>query len=52
MAQDWHDEQVSRTPLGRLPTPDEVAMAVRAVITSLTCTTGTIIAVDGGRMLS
>jgi len=48
----WHDEQVARTPQGRLPTPEEVALAVRAAITSLTATTGTIIAVDGGRMLS
>ncbi len=48
----WRDEQVARTPQGRLPTPAEVALAVRAAITSLTATTGTIIAVDGGRMLS
>jgi NAD(P)-dependent dehydrogenase (short-subunit alcohol dehydrogenase family) len=35
-----------------LGTPQEVAAAVAAVITTLTFTTGTIVAVDGGRMLS
>ena len=41
----------SRAPLGRLATPQEVAAAVVAVITTLTCTTGSIVKVDGGRML-
>ena len=50
--QGWHDEQAARTPLGRLGTPEEVAAAVRAVITTLTFSTGSIIAVDGGRTLS
>ena len=49
--QAWHDEQAARTPMGRLATPDEVAIAVRAVITSLTFTTGSIIPCDGGRPL-
>jgi 3-oxoacyl-[acyl-carrier protein] reductase len=49
--QAWHDEQAARTPLGRLATPGEVAAAVRSVITTLTFTTGSIIAVDGGRTL-
>jgi 3-oxoacyl-[acyl-carrier protein] reductase len=49
--QSWRDEQAARTPLGRLGTPDEVAATVRAVITSLTFTTGAIISVDGGRPL-
>jgi len=50
--QAWHDEQAARTPLGRLATPQEVAATVTAVITTLTFTTGSIIAVDGGRTLS
>ena len=50
--QAWHDEQAARTPLGRLATPQEVATTVTAVITTLTFTTGAIIAVDGGRTLS
>lgn len=50
--QAWHDEQAARTPLGRLATPEEVATAVTAVITTLTFTTGTILAVDGGRTLA
>jgi 3-oxoacyl-[acyl-carrier protein] reductase len=50
--QTWHDEQAARTPMGRLGTPEEVAVAVGAVITTLTFTTGSIIAVDGGRPLS
>jgi 3-oxoacyl-[acyl-carrier protein] reductase len=49
--QTWRDEQAARTPLGRLGTTDEVAAAVRAVITTLTFTTGAIITVDGGRPL-
>jgi len=47
----WRDEQASRAPLGRLATPQEVAAAVAAVITTLTCTTGSIVKVDGGRTL-
>ncbi len=49
--QSWRDEQAARTPLGRLGTPNEVAATVRAVITTLTFTTGAIISVDGGRPL-
>jgi NAD(P)-dependent dehydrogenase (short-subunit alcohol dehydrogenase family) len=49
---DWHDEQSARTPMGRLATPDEVGTAVRAVIDTLTFTTGCVIQVDGGRTLS
>ena len=50
--QAWRDEQAARSPLGRLATPQEVATAVAAVITTLTFTTGSILAVDGGRPLS
>ncbi len=49
--QAWRDEQASRAPLGRLATPDEVAAAVFAVISTLTCTTGSIVTIDGGRTL-
>ena len=48
----WRDEQLERTPLKRLPSPNEVAAAVVAVVKNLTFTTGAIIAVDGGRPLS
>jgi 3-oxoacyl-[acyl-carrier protein] reductase len=42
---------LDRTPLGRLPTPDDVAMAVLAAATHLNATTGAVIPVDGGRPL-
>jgi 3-oxoacyl-[acyl-carrier protein] reductase len=42
---------LERTPLGRLPTPDDVALAVLAAATHLPSTTGAIIPVDGGRPL-
>jgi 3-oxoacyl-[acyl-carrier protein] reductase len=45
-------QQVERTPLGRLATPDEIADAVLAIALYLKFTTGSIIAVDGGRPLS
>jgi 3-oxoacyl-[acyl-carrier protein] reductase len=48
----WRIQQVERTPLGRLATPDEIADAVLATALYLTFTSGTIIAVDGGRPLS
>jgi len=48
----WRDEQAARTPLRRLARPEEVARAVVAAVTQLTFTTGTVIAVDGGRPLN
>src|SRR6516164_6551186 len=48
----WHHEQAARTPLGRLATPEEVANAVVAAITTLTFVTGSILLVDGGRSLA
>src|SRR5580704_16178576 len=48
---DWHDAQAASTPMGRLATPEEIAAAVAAVITTLTFTTGSILQVDGGRTL-
>jgi 3-oxoacyl-[acyl-carrier protein] reductase len=52
MDRGWHDEQAARTPLGRLATPNEVASAVVAAITTLTFATGSILLIDGGRSLS
>ena len=48
----WRDEQASRTPLGRLGTPEDVADAVLATATHLRFATGAIIPVDGGRPLA
>jgi 3-oxoacyl-[acyl-carrier protein] reductase len=48
----WRDEQAARTPLARLARPQEIAGAVVAAVTQLTFTTGSIIAVDGGRPLN
>ena len=42
---------LDRSPLGRLPTPEDVALAVLAAVTHLPSTTGAIIPVDGGRPL-
>ena len=47
----WRDEQLTRTPLGRFAAPEEVAAAVVAVVRDLTFTTGSVVAVDGGRPL-
>ena len=48
----WRDAQVSRTPLGRLAAPSEVARAVVAAATHFTFSTGTVLAIDGGRPLA
>ena len=48
----WHDEQVARTPLGRLPTPEEIADVAAAAITAMTVATGCVLLVDAGRSLS
>lgn len=44
-------EQINKTPLGRIAQPADVAEAVLAVVTGLTFSTGCIIPVDGGRPL-
>ena len=44
-------EQINKTPLGRIAQPEDVAEAVVAVVTGLTFSTGCIIPVDGGRPL-
>jgi 3-oxoacyl-[acyl-carrier protein] reductase len=47
----WREEQLGRTPLGRLASPGEVAATVIAAVRDLTFTTGSVLAVDGGRPL-
>lgn len=48
----WRDEQAGRTPLGRLAAPAEIGHAVVAAVCHLTFTTGSVLAVDGGRPLA
>ena len=47
----WRNTQAEKSPLGRLATPDEIALAVVATATHFKFSTGTIFAVDGGRPL-
>ena len=48
----WREDQLARTPLGRLASPGEVAAAVLVAVRDLTFTTGSVLAVDGGRPLA
>ena len=48
----WRADQIDKTPLKRLASPDDVGKAVVAVATHLTFTTGAIIPVDGGRPIA
>ena len=48
----WREDQVARTPIGRLVTPEEIGDAVVAAATLLQPLTGCIIPVDGGRPLA
>jgi 3-oxoacyl-[acyl-carrier protein] reductase len=48
----WRNEQAARTPLGRLSQPEEIARAVLAATTQLTFSTGSVLLVDGGRLLA
>ncbi len=48
----WRADQIDKTPLKRLASPDDVGKAVVAAATHLTFTTGTIIPVDGGRPIA
>ncbi|MGE0801257.1 MAG: SDR family NAD(P)-dependent oxidoreductase [Lautropia sp.] len=48
----WREEQIDRTPMKRLASPEQVADAVLAVITKLKFTTGVVVPVDGGRPLA
>ncbi len=45
------ESQRAATPMARLATPEDVAAAVSAAVSSLPFTTGAVIAVDGGRPL-
>jgi 3-oxoacyl-[acyl-carrier protein] reductase len=47
----WRDEQMAKTPLQRLGKPEEVGAAVVAAVTQLTFSTGSVLLVDGGRLL-
>lgn len=52
LEQTWRENQLARTPIGRLVTPEEVGDAVLAAATLLQPLTGCIIPVDGGRPLA
>jgi 3-oxoacyl-[acyl-carrier protein] reductase len=52
MDQAWREDQVARTPLGRLVSPEEIGDAVLAAATLLQPLTGCVIPVDGGRPLA
>jgi 3-oxoacyl-[acyl-carrier protein] reductase len=51
IAPDYLQTQIDKTPLGRLAIAEDVASTVLALTTHLTFTTGSIIPVDGGRLL-
>jgi 3-oxoacyl-[acyl-carrier protein] reductase len=48
---DYLQTQIDKTPLGHLASPEDVANTVWALATYLTFTTGSVIPVDGGRLL-
>jgi 3-oxoacyl-[acyl-carrier protein] reductase len=45
------ERYIERTPLGRLPTSEDIGRAVLAAATHLTAATGIVIPVDAGRPL-
>lgn len=45
------ERYIERTPLGRLPTPEDIGRAILAAATHLTASTGIVIPVDAGRPL-
>jgi 3-oxoacyl-[acyl-carrier protein] reductase len=49
---EYKSEQISKTPLGRLATCEDIASAVYALVTSLEYMTGQNIVLDGGRILN
>ncbi len=51
MDEAYIQQQIDKTPLGRIAQPEDVAEAVLAVATQLAFSTGCIIPVDGGRPL-
>lgn len=48
----WIQEQIERTPAGRLVTAEDVAAAIYAAVVHLPMTTGAFLPVDGGRPLT
>lgn len=48
----WRDEQLDKTPLKSLVSPEQVAEAVLSAKEHLLFTTGAVIPVDGGRPLN
>lgn len=48
----WREQQLAKTPLGRLVKPEEIGDAVVAAATLLQPLTGCVIPVDGGRPLA
>lgn len=48
----WRNDQLARTPIGRLVSPEEIGDAVLAAATLLRPLTGCVIPVDGGRPLA
>ncbi|GAM68660.1 3-oxoacyl-(acyl-carrier protein) reductase [Vibrio sp. JCM 19236] len=48
----WRDEQLEKTPLKSLVSPEQVAEAVLSAKEHLLFTTGAVIPVDGGRPLN
>jgi len=47
----WRDDQIRRTPMGRLATPAEIGAAALAIATHFPFSTGCMFPVDGGRHL-
>jgi 3-oxoacyl-[acyl-carrier protein] reductase len=47
----WRDEQSAKTALQRLADPEEIGTAIVAAVTQLTFSTGSVVLVDGGRLL-
>jgi 3-oxoacyl-[acyl-carrier protein] reductase len=47
----WRDEQAAKTALQRLASPEEIGTAIVAAVTHLTFSTGSVVLVDGGRLL-
>lgn len=49
---DWHSQQVKKTPMGRLTTPDEVATCALVLAEKMPTCTGMVLPIDGGRKLA
>ncbi len=51
LSQEYREQYLERTPLGRAGTPDDAAEAVRWLVCDAHYCTGQVIRVDGGRWL-